>query len=90
MLKLPLPLGFLRSRNNCYKSFEAVEAIKSGATEIDMVMNIGLLKSGDFYEVQEDIADVVKEVKTVNENAKVKVILEMGCLAENEKYLLVS
>ncbi len=85
-VKVAVTVGFpLGAATTATKVFEAVEAIKSGATEIDMVMNIGLLKSGDFYEVQEDIADVVKEVKTVNENAKVKVILEMGCLAENEK-----
>lgn len=50
-----------------------------------MVMNVGLLKSGDFYGVQEDIVQVVKGVKAINDKVKVKVILEMGCLDENEK-----
>ena len=44
-----------------------------------------MLKSGDFYTVQEDIAEVVKAVKTINPEAIVKVILEMAYLDENEK-----
>ena len=43
------------------KVFEAVEAIKAGAVEVDMVMNVGLLKSGDFYYVVEDISQLLKQ-----------------------------
>ncbi|MDD4570117.1 MAG: deoxyribose-phosphate aldolase [Tepidanaerobacteraceae bacterium] len=76
------PLGAMSTSS---KVFEAAEAVKAGASEVDMVMNVGLLKSGDFYAVQEDIAQVVKIVKETNSKAKVKVILEMGYLDENEK-----
>lgn len=76
------PLGAMLTAS---KAFEAAEAVKAGAAEIDMVMNVGLLKSGDFYGVQEDIAEVVKAAKSINPEAKVKVILEMGYLDENEK-----
>lgn len=76
------PLGAMATAS---KVFEATEIIKAGAMEVDMVMNLGLLKSGDFYGVQEDIAEVVKAVKAINPNAKVKVILETGYLDENEK-----
>lgn len=76
------PLGAMTTEA---KIFEAQEAVKAGAAEIDMVMNLGLLKSGDFYGVQEDISEVVKAVKAVNPDAKVKVILEMCRLDETEK-----
>lgn len=76
------PLGAMLTVS---KAFEAAEAVKAGAAEIDMVMNVGLLKSGDFYGVQEDIAEVVKAAKSIRPEAKVKVILETGYLDENEK-----
>ncbi|HHV82688.1 MULTISPECIES: deoxyribose-phosphate aldolase [Tepidanaerobacter] len=76
------PLGAMLTAS---KAFEAAEAVKAGAAEIDMVMNVGLLKSGDFYGVQEDIAEVVKAAKSIRPEAKVKVILETGYLDENEK-----
>jgi len=76
------PLGAMATEA---KVFEAVEAVKAGAAEVDMVINLGLLKSGDYYGVQEDISEVVKAVKAVNPDAKVKVILEMCRLDENEK-----
>jgi len=76
------PLGAMAT---AAKVAEAVESIKAGALEVDMVMNIGLLKSGDYYGVQEDISQVVQAVKAHNPSAKVKVILEMALLDENEK-----
>ena len=85
-VRVAVTVGFpLGAMTTASKVFEATEAVKSGAAETDMVMNVGLLKSGDFYGVQEDIAQVVKGVKAINDKAKVKVILEMGCLDENEK-----
>ena len=45
------------------KAFEAVNAITNGAEEIDMVMNIGALKSGDTELVQKDIEAVVNAAK---------------------------
>jgi len=74
------PLGAMLTS---VKVFEAVEAMKLGAREIDMVMNIGALKSGDRELVLADIravADVVHAQKSL-----LKVILEMGLLTEDEK-----
>jgi len=63
------------------KAFEAQEAIKSGAEEIDMVINIGALKSKDYKTVYEDIKRVVEASKPY----KVKVILETSNLDYDEK-----
>lgn len=62
------------------KAFETRNAIENGADEIDMVMNIGALKSGEHTLVREDIAAVVEAAggKTV------KVILETGLLNDDE------
>ena len=63
------------------KAFEAREAVRCGAHEIDMVINIGALKSRDYETVFEDICRVVKAAHP----AKVKVILETGGLSLEEK-----
>lgn len=63
------------------KAFEAREAVRAGASEIDMVMNIGALKGGDYGTVLDDIAKVVAAARP----AQVKVILETGMLADEEK-----
>ena len=63
------------------KVFETEQAVKDGATEIDMVLNIGLLKSGMHTEVQADIAAVVKAAG----GHTVKVILENAYLTDAEK-----
>jgi len=63
------------------KAFEAKEAIKAGAEEIDMVINIGALKSKDYKTVYEDIRSVVE----ASSPHKVKVILETSNLNNDEK-----
>jgi deoxyribose-phosphate aldolase len=63
------------------KAYEAREAVRQGANEIDMVINIGALKSKDYETVFEDICRVVKAAHP----AKVKVILETGSLDMEEK-----
>ena len=63
------------------KAYEAREAVRQGAAEIDMVINIGALKSKDYETVFEDICRVVKAAG----RARVKVILETGALSEEEK-----
>ena len=65
------------------KVFEAAEAMKLGAREIDMVMNIGALKSGDRDFVLSDIRVVADAVHA--QKSLLKVILEMGLLTEDEK-----
>jgi deoxyribose-phosphate aldolase len=73
------PLGANRPE---VKAKEAGIAIKEGADEIDMVANIGVLKSGDFKLVEEDI----KAVRNAIGDEKIlKVIIEAAVLADEEK-----
>ena len=65
------------------KAFEAQTAIKDGATEIDMVINIGAVKAGDLTLVARDIHEVVKVGHGAG--AIVKVIIETALLNEEEK-----
>ena len=65
------------------KAFEAKEAIALGAAEIDMVLNVGALKSGDVRLVWEDVAGVADECHDAG--ALLKVIIETGLLTHEEK-----
>ena len=65
------------------KAFEAREAVRNGALEIDMVINIGALKSKDYALVLEDICAVVTAVRGI----PVKVILETASLTTDEKII---
>lgn len=65
------------------KAAEARKAIREGAQEIDMVINIGALKNGDDAAVLEDIRAVVEACK--NGHALSKVILETALLTDEEK-----
>ena len=69
------------------KAFEAEKAVSDGANEIDMVINIGALKSHDYELVKRDIRKVVERAKTCRKDTVVKVIIETGLLTENEKVL---
>ncbi|MFC4722104.1 deoxyribose-phosphate aldolase [Geojedonia litorea] len=62
------------------KAFEAKNAIKYGADEIDMVINIGLLKSKNYFGVLKDISDV----KIAIGKTPLKVIIEISELSKNE------
>lgn len=64
------------------KAFETSDAIKKGAHEIDMVINIGALKSGDEETVEADIRAVVEAAAG---KAIVKVIIETCLLTDDEK-----
>lgn len=64
------------------KKLEAEEAINDGATEIDMVINIGKLKDGDIDYVLNEINEVTKVCK---DKALVKVIIETCLLTKEEK-----
>jgi deoxyribose-phosphate aldolase len=65
------------------KAYEAREAVRQGAREVDMVINIGALKSKDYETVFEDICRVVKS----SAPAGVKVILETSALTTEEKII---
>ena len=64
------------------KAFEASDAASNGAKEIDMVVNVGAIKSGDWLLVKRDIESVVTAVRG---RAKVKVIIEACLLTDEEK-----
>lgn len=85
-VRIATTIGFPLGANHInVKRVEAVEAIRVGAQELDMVMNIGALKSGDRRLVQTDIAAVAKVAH--NHGAILKVILETPLLTLEEKIL---
>lgn len=74
------PLGAMASE---VKAYEARRAIEDGACEIDMVLSVGALKSGDHDFVRRDIAAVAQTCHHLG--AKLKVILETALLSDAEK-----
>src|SRR5215467_7858288 len=85
-VKVATTIGFpLGANHTTVKRFEAGEAIRMGAQELDMVMNIGALKSRDRQSVQNDLA-AVAEVAHAG-GAILKVILETSLLTLEEKIL---
>lgn len=70
------PLG---AADSAVKAFEAARAAEHGATEIDMVLSVGRLLSGELDAVRHDIETVVKAVEG---QAAVKVIFETGMLQD--------
>ncbi len=65
------------------KAFETRECLRLGAEEIDMVINVGVLKSRDYASVRRDIEGVVKACR--EKGGLCKVIIEAGLLTEEEK-----
>ena len=81
-VKVCTVIGFpLGANTKTVKAFEAKEAVENGADEVDMVLNIGALKSGEYDLVLEDM----KAVREAAKNAVVKVILETCLLTDEEK-----
>ncbi|MZP28793.1 deoxyribose-phosphate aldolase [Heliobacterium undosum] len=74
------PLGASLSR---VKALEAREALRGGALELDMVMNVGWAKMGRWNAIETDIAAVVEEARR-KPGAIVKVILETALLTDEE------
>ncbi|VEI07743.1 deoxyribose-phosphate aldolase [Kurthia zopfii] len=75
-------IGFpLGASTSATKAFETKDAIEKGATEIDMVMNIGAMKAGQFDVVLNDM----KAVREAAGQTLVKVILETCLLTDSEK-----
>ncbi|WP_042345812.1 deoxyribose-phosphate aldolase [Bacillus massiliigorillae] len=76
-------IGFpLGANTSEVKAFETTQAIKDGATEVDMVINIGALKDGNNELVERDIKAVVDAAKG---KALTKVIIESCLLTDEEK-----
>lgn len=82
-VKVCTVIGFpLGASTSSVKAFEAEEAMQNGAQEIDMVLNIGALKNGDYKYVTDDITAVASVCKG---KALLKVIIETCLLEEHEK-----
>ncbi|HWI61397.1 MAG TPA: deoxyribose-phosphate aldolase [Symbiobacteriaceae bacterium] len=75
------PLGATSTES---KAYETAETIRQGATEVDMVINVGALKSGQYDRVLSDIKAVVEAARG---KALSKVIIETGLLTEAEKVM---
>lgn len=81
-VKVCTVVGFpLGATTSATKAFETKDAIANGADEIDMVINIGLLKQGDDQAVEDDIRAVVE----ASGDKLVKVIIEACLLTDEEK-----
>ena len=75
------PNGYSTLASKC---FEAAEAVKNGADEIDMVINVGMLKEGRYDSILEEI----NAVKDASQGRTLKVIVETCLLTESEKILI--
>ncbi len=75
-------IGFPNGSNSSgVKLYEAQDALQNGADELDMVINLGLVKSGDFSGVQREIS----QIKDACRDKILKVIVETCLLTEREK-----
>lgn len=75
------PLGYNTTSVKC---FETRDAVENGASEIDMVINLGMVKNGDFAGVEQEIS----EVRSACTGKILKVIVETCYLTESEKIRL--
>lgn len=75
------PLGYSTKET---KVFETADAVKNGADEVDMVINLGDVKNGDF----DKVTDEISAVKKAAEGRVLKVIIETCYLEEDEKIKL--
>lgn len=81
-VKIAAVVGFpLGAMSRVSKVAEAMECVKNGADEIDMVINIGLLKAGELGQVEEEITEIKKAIGSV----VLKVIIETCYLTKEEK-----
>lgn len=81
-LKICTVIGFPNGYNTtAVKCFETEEAVKNGADEIDMVINIGMLRD----KIYDDVLNEIKEIRKSCEGKLLKVIIETCLLTEDEK-----
>ena len=95
---LPLPVGVLGegvrvctvvgfpsgAHTSTMKAAEAAEAVRNGADEIDMVVNLGLVRAGDWRGVEADIRAVCRAIDAVAGRRVLKVICESAALSDDE------
>lgn len=83
-------IGFpLGASTSAAKAFETRDVIQDGATEVDMVINIGRMKSARYEDVESDIRAVVEAARDSERSGRVlvKVILETALLTDEEKVI---
>jgi deoxyribose-phosphate aldolase len=73
------PMGIASTRT---KVAETLEVIENGASEIDLPINVGMVKAGELKSVKEDIEAVVA---ASNKRALIKVVIDLGQLTDEEK-----
>lgn len=84
-VKVATVIGFPLGANTTeVKVLETENAIKNGANEIDMVINVGAIKNQDYETVKKDIEEVVKAAHS-HKDVIVKVIIETALLDREEK-----
>lgn len=77
-------IGFpLGATSTATKAYETEQAIRDGAQEVDMVINVGMLKAGETQYVERDISAVVHAAK--RQRVLTKVIIETALLTDEEK-----
>lgn len=80
-VKIVTVIGFPLGQSTCEaKVLETIDAVKNGADEIDMVLNSGKLKDGEF----DFIVDEISKIKTACQGKTLKVILETDLLSSEE------
>lgn len=80
-IKVVTVIGFPLGQTTCEsKVLETIDAVKNGADEIDMVLNCGKLKDGEYDYITEEIG----AIKTACQNRNLKVILETDLLSADE------
>ena len=83
-VKVCTVIGFpLGATSTASKAFEAEQAIRDGAQEVDMVINVGMLKTGEYDYVESDIFAVTSTARRARVLSKV--IIETGLLKDEEK-----
>ena len=75
------PLG---AHTSAMKAAEAAEAVRNGADEIDMVVNLGVVRASDWKAVEADVRAVRTAIDTVASGRVLKVICESAALSDDE------
>lgn len=87
-VKVCTVIGFpLGATDTATKEFETAETIRNGADEVDMVINVGALKSKNYELVESDIRAVVAAARQARRDVVTKVILETALLTDEEKVI---
>ena len=96
--RLPLPVGVMSggvrvctvvgfpsgAHTSAMKAAEAAEGVRNGADEIDMVVNLGLVRAGDWRSVEADIRAVRNAIDDVAGERVLKAICESAALSDDE------